>query len=324
MSRNEITPWEPMPQLMDHSSTYQQHYQAWPIQPRRPMRRQQDERPQSATRFDTRSTMQDSFQPFHGMHATRSCRPTSAYEPKDWMHPLSTTHREAFQQWVLPRQTVLKPIQSREVPSSTPTGRSTMQDSYQPFAHVVPTKSAQPAERRIDPTTPFDGTTTSRASYQPWPLPPRHGRIKTKSSSWVGTETNSGMPNSTYRDMFREIAIPRGAGAALGVQVVGGKFHEMIARGTRPPVTKRVMMTTTNEKQTSMDIVIILASDQQGRKGRKLGEFELDGIAPARGGVPQVVVTFTLSGDHTLRVSAVDQQGQRARALTVRDRIQLG
>jgi len=199
-----------------------------------------------------------------------------------------------------------------------------MQDSFQPFAHFVRTKSAQPVERRIDHSTPFDGTTTSRASYQQWPIPPRHVRVKNDSASWAGGDTKSGMPQSTYRDMFREIKIPRGAGAAVGVQVVGGKFHEMIPRGTRAPATKRMTMTTTVDKQMSMDIVIILASDGQGRKGRNLGEFELDGIAPARAGVPQVVVTFAISSDQTLRVSAVDQQGQRTRALTVRERIQLG
>lgn len=321
--QREITPWEPLPQQLDHSSTYSSHYQKWPLPPRNQAKRPQDERPMSASRFDTRSTMQDSFQNWSGSHMAKSCRPTSAYTPVDWNQPLSTTHREAFQSWRSVKREAMRPKQQRDDPVHTLTGRSTMQDSFQPFMNFVPTRSAQPVEKRID-ATPFEGTTTSRSSFLAWPIPPKHGRkAPAMASAWMGGD-NHQIPNSTYRDMFREIRIPAGAASALGVQVVGGKFFSVLPRGTRAPASKKVMMTTTMDKQSSMDIVVVLTSDDVGRKGRKVGEFELDGIAPARAGGAQVEVSFVLSNDNSLRVSAADLQGNRTRALSVKEKIRLG
>jgi len=140
----------------------------------------------------------------------------------------------------------------------------------------------------------------------------------------MGNDTPGNFPNSTYRDSFREIILPKGNQAALGVQVVGGKFYEFFKRGTKGPASKTVMMTSTSDKQTSMDVVVVLCDDSHNYKGRKLGEFELDGIAPARAGNAQVQVCFSLSNDNTLRVTANDVQGNRQRALTVKERIRLG
>lgn len=277
----------------------------------------------SAARFDTRSTMQDSFQNWSGVHFSKSMRPQSAYEPKQWMQPISTTHREAFQQWAAPKRQAFKPAQTREAAPDAPTGRSTMQDSYLPISRFVPTKSAQPVERALE-YTPFDGTTTSRQAYQPWPLPPRHGRKKPAENTWMGGGDNMPFPNSTYRDMFREIRVPNPSAHAVGLQVVGGKFHEVLKKGTRAPCTKKMLMTTTTDRQTKVDIVVVLTSDDAQKKGRVLGEFELDGIAPSRAGVPQVEVTFVLSNDASLRVSANDVQGQRTRALSVKEKVRLG
>jgi len=318
----EITPWEPLPQSAELQSTYASHYQQWPLPPRRRTARPQDERPTSAAPFNARSTMQDSFQSWSGRHSAKACRPQSAYEPKDWMQPLSTTHREAFQMWAAPKRQAFKPKLAREPAAATATGRSTMQDSYQPIAFFVPTKSAMPAEKRLE-ATPFEGNTTSRTSYQPWPLPPRHGRPKAKEpQSWMGGSDHA-MPQSTYRDMFREIQLVPSQKTAVGVQVVGGKFYPMLPRGTRPPAVKKVMMTTTADKQASMDIVVVQTTDQREREGQIIGEFTLDGIVASRAGVPQVEVTFTYSADNSLRVSANDVQGQRTRALSVKQKVYL-
>lgn len=267
--------------------------------------------------------MQDSFQNWSGRHMGKSCRPQSAYEPKDWMQPISTTHREAYQSWQAPRRTTFKPKEAREPAAATATGRSTMQDSFQPIVHFKPTKNARPVEKELE-YMPFDGTTTSRSSYQPWPIPARHGRTKPEANNpWMGGQ-DMPMPTSTYRDMFREITIPSTVKNAVGVQVKGGKFYTMLPRGTRAPASKKVMMTTTSDKQQSIDVVIVLTPDEQQRQGKVVGEFELDGIAPSRAGVPQVEVTFVLSTDNSLRVSAVDLQGNRSRALSVKERIRLG
>jgi len=316
----EITPWEPLPQAGDNQSTYSAHYQRWPATNRQSIR-PKDERPMTAYRFETRSTMQDSYQNVWGNHMPKSCRPKSAYEPKDWMQPISTTAREAYQRWSVPKQQAIRPKSSADPIVNTATGRSTMQDSYQPVAFFVPSKSARPAEQRLDETT-FDGTTTSRASYQAWPIPPKYVRVKQQAGGWEGQ--NQPMPNTTYRDMFREIRIMPAAQAAVGIQVVGGKFYPMLPRGTRPPASKKVLMTTTMNRQSNMDIVIVQTADRQEKTGTVLGEFTLDGIVPSGAGVAQVEVTFVYNTDHTLRVSANDLQGNRTRALSVKKKVVLG
>ena len=55
-----------------------------------------------------------------------------------------------------------------------------------------------------------------------------------------------------------------------------------------------------------------------------IGEFNLDGIVPSSKGVPQVEVTLNLDTSNTLRVTANDVQGNRARALTVKEKVRLG
>jgi hypothetical protein len=294
--------------------------------PRQKAQKPQDSRPMTATPFDTRSTMQDSFQDHTGRNVRAvSCRPTSAYEAKVWQQPISTTHRESFQQWGTIKRTPFRPQQAREVPDPTPTGRSTAQDSFQPFMSFVRTQSLRPKEKPLEGgSAAFEGTTTSRSSYLPWPVAnQKRGRKPADANPW-SADAGGPVPTSTYRDMFREIRIPTGASSALGLQVVGGKFFPVLARGTKPPATKKVMMTTAADRQDSLDIVIVLATDEQGKRGKKVGEFSLQGITPSKAGVPQVEVSFVLGNDNSLRVSAVDNQGNRARSLTVKEKIRLG
>ena len=137
-ARKEITVWEPLPQPADLTSTYASHYQKWMLPPPNRAKKPQDERPSSAARFDTRSTMTDSYQqPWPGRPAGKSCRPQSAYVPQEFMQPISTTHRDAYQTWGVPKRAAFRPKQAREAPQDTPTGRSTSQDSYQPISLFV-------------------------------------------------------------------------------------------------------------------------------------------------------------------------------------------
>ena len=326
--QREIREWMPQMQTFDNTSTYSSHFQAWALPPPRKAMKPQDSRPQTTEAFVTRSTMQDSFQPMMaGFRPSQPFRPKSSYEPQVWMQPISTTHRDAFQQWRAPPRQSFKPspANSRHTPAESFTGRSTMQDSYQPVMKgtFVPTKSARKEEVKYE-TGVFEGTTTSRASFQAWPIPPRPAKKGPAQGLPFMGDAKNVMPNSTYRDQFREITLPMGASSSLGLQVVNGKFFAMMPRGTRPPKVATKTMTTTMDRQSSMDIVIVLSSDDYGRKGRKIGEFTLDGIAPAKAGVPQVEVTFNLSTDNSLRVSAVDNQGSRQRALVVKERVRLG
>ena len=156
----EMTIWEPLPQPYDNTSTYASHYQKWPVQMRQKAKAPEGQRPMSAQKFDTRSTMQDAYQHHRVVVQPKSCRPQSAYTPTDWIQPISTTHREAFQKWNSVKRTAFKPALTRDAPNETATGRSTMQDSYQPIRSFV---SAAPEERAEPPARPMPSGLRGRA-----------------------------------------------------------------------------------------------------------------------------------------------------------------
>ena len=320
--RREIQPWTPAKVMLDHTSTYSAHYRAWPVQRPKLHGRPKDTRPPSAGTFDARSTMQDSYQAPLGARPNRSFRPQSAYTPTDWMQPLSTTHRDAFQNWPIIPRAGFKPKDrgTSQVDGEFPTGRTTSQDAYPAPVMPVRTKSCRPSEKPLHPM-PFDGTTTSRAAFLEWPMPPKfHRKVPEIQTAYKSEEP---FPNSTYRDMFREVRVPMNNPCALGLQVVGGNFFMMMPRGTTPPCVKKAMMTTVIDSQPSVDIVVVLSESEQNRKGKIFGEFTLDGIAPTAKGVPQIEVTLNLDTSNMLRVTANDLAGNRARALTVTERVRL-
>ena len=76
--QKEMTIWEPLPQPYDNTSTYASHYQKWPVQMRQKAKAPQGQRPLSAQKFDTRSTMQDAYQHHRAIVQPKSCRPQSA------------------------------------------------------------------------------------------------------------------------------------------------------------------------------------------------------------------------------------------------------
>ena len=317
----EVTVWEPAKLVQDAQSTYSSHYRAWPVAQQARAQKPKDARPPSAGAFDTRTTQQDSFQAPISHRPPKSLRPQSVYTPTQWMQPISTTHRDAFQQWRPNVRENLKPKDRREVEESTePMGRTTQQDAYPAHTFAVRTQSCKPVEKAYDPL-PFEGTSTSRQSFLQWPIAPKFQRKAEVVST--AFHLNEPFPNSTYRDMFREVKVPLNKPCALGLQAAGGTFYQMMARGTVPPATKKAVMTTTLDNQTSVDIVVVLSENEKNSHGKVLGDFTLDGIQPAPKGVPQIQVTLNLDTANMLRVTAHDVQGNRARALTVTERVRL-
>ena len=317
--RREIKLWEPPKMITDNMSTYAAHYKAWPVGHAQKAVRPRDARPPTAAAFDTRTTMQDSYRNLGGFQPPKPYRPQSAYTPTPWMHPLSTTSRDHFQQWpTMPRQS-FKPKESMRDVGSQPTGRSTFQDAYQPHM-AVRTVSCRPDERPLDPL-PFECETTSRAAFRQWPVQARYQRPQQERSSM--SESHEPFGTSTYRDTYREMRMPRGSACALGIQVVNGAFYTMMSRGTQAPCSRKALMTTVLDNQTSVDIVVILSESEQHRKGQVLGEFTLDGISKAPKGVPQIEVALHLDTNDMLRVTATDVQGNRSRALSIKERVKL-
>ena len=100
---------------------------------------------------------------------------------------------------------------------------------------------------------------------------------------------------------------------SLGVETLGGVTSKLIARNTTVPTTKSETFSTAADGQTSVDIHVLQGEREFARDNKSLGNFRLDGIPPAPRGVPQVEVTFDLSADGILSVSAKDKaSGKKA------------
>ena len=100
---------------------------------------------------------------------------------------------------------------------------------------------------------------------------------------------------------------------SLGVETLGGVTSKLIARNTTVPTTKSETFSTAADGQTSVDIHVLQGEREFARDNKSLGNFRLDGIPPAPRGMPQVEVTFDLSADGILSVSAKDKaSGKKA------------
>ena len=79
---------------------------------------------------------------------------------------------------------------------------------------------------------------------------------------------------------------------SLGIETMGGVFTKLIDRNTTIPVKKSQIFSTAADNQTSVEVNVLQGEREMAAANKSLGRFHLDGIAPARRGVPQIEVTF--------------------------------
>lgn len=92
---------------------------------------------------------------------------------------------------------------------------------------------------------------------------------------------------------------------ALGLETKGGVFATLITRGTPLPARCSEIFTTADDNQASITITLLQGDDRRAAGNTKLGVFELTGIAPQRGGQPQIEISFDV--DYAVvAVSAID------------------
>jgi len=94
---------------------------------------------------------------------------------------------------------------------------------------------------------------------------------------------------------------------SLGVETLGGVMTRLIPRNTTVPTSKSEIFSTAADSQTSVDVHVLQGEREFAKDNKSLGNFRLDGIPPAPRGTPQVEVSFDLSADGILRVSARDK-----------------
>jgi L1 cell adhesion molecule like protein len=104
---------------------------------------------------------------------------------------------------------------------------------------------------------------------------------------------------------------------SLGLETVGGVMTKIIERNTTIPCKKTDIFTTDADNQTCVEIVIYEGERYKSKDNNQLGKFDLDGIAPAPRGVPQIEVTYELDANGILKVSAKDKASARRNNITI-------
>ena len=94
---------------------------------------------------------------------------------------------------------------------------------------------------------------------------------------------------------------------SLGIETLGGVFTKLVEANTTIPVKKTEMFTTAADNQPSVEVKVLQGERPMAKDNKQLGIFHLDGIMPARKGVPQIEVTFDIDANGILSVSAKDK-----------------
>ena len=104
---------------------------------------------------------------------------------------------------------------------------------------------------------------------------------------------------------------------SLSIETMGGIATRIIERNTTIPTKKSQIFSTAADNQTAVDINVVQGERQFARDNKSLGQFRLDGIPPARRGVPQIEVTFDIDANGIVNVSAKDLGTGKEQHITI-------
>ncbi len=104
---------------------------------------------------------------------------------------------------------------------------------------------------------------------------------------------------------------------SLGIETMGGVFTKLIERNTTIPTKKSQIFSTAADNQTSVEVNVLQGEREMAQYNKSLGRFHLDGIAPARRGVPQIEVTFDIDANGIVNVSAKDLGTGKEQHITI-------
>lgn len=104
---------------------------------------------------------------------------------------------------------------------------------------------------------------------------------------------------------------------SLGIETMGGVATKLIDRNTTIPVNKKQTFSTAENNQTAVDIHVVQGERPLARDNKTLGQFRLDGIAPAPRGIPQIEVTFDIDANGIVNVSAKDLGTGKEQHITI-------
>lgn len=104
---------------------------------------------------------------------------------------------------------------------------------------------------------------------------------------------------------------------SLGIETMGGVFTKLIERNTTIPTKKSQIFSTAADNQTSVEIHVLQGERDMAAYNKTLGRFNLNGIAPAPRGVPQIEVTFDIDANGIVHVSAKDMATGNVQDITI-------
>ena len=129
----------------------------------------------------------------------------------------------------------------------------------------------------------------------------------------VGAAVQSGVIKGDRKDVLLIDVTP----LSLGIETLGGVFTKLIERNTTIPTKKSQVFSTAADNQTSVEVNVLQGEREMAAYNKSLGRFQLDGIAPARRGVPQIEVTFDIDANGIVNVSAKDLGTGKEQHITI-------
>ena len=129
----------------------------------------------------------------------------------------------------------------------------------------------------------------------------------------IGAAIQGGVFTGDVKDLLLLDVTP----LSLGIETMGGVMTKLIERNTTIPAKKSQTFTTAADNQTSVEVHVLQGEREMAQYNKTLGRFNLDGIAPARRGVPQIEVTFDIDANGIVNVSAKDLGTGKEQHITI-------